>query len=195
MCVKAPSGGGFMEDYAIVMLYWERNERAIAETSKKYGEMLRHISENILSSRQDAEECVSDSYMAAWNSMPVNRPSYLGGYMAKIVRNISISRYRREKAKKRSGVEVVLDELAECIPSRSDIEREFEAAELKAVVERFVKGLDQEKQSVFILRYFYAESIEDISQSTNISVPAVKTMLFRLRAKLREHLKEAGYEG
>lgn len=185
-----------MKDEKIVMLYWAREEAAIVQTSVKYGKMLKHISENILYSREDAEECVNDSYMSAWNSMPQNRPSYLGGYMAKLVRNLSLSRYRRANAKKRkgAGTDIMLEELEECIPDKFNTEEEYEALRLKEIIESFIESLDEEKRAVFLRRYFYAESVENIAYATNIGVSAVKTMLFRLRGQLKKHIEEAGYE-
>ena len=108
-----------MEDYQIVDLYWARQESAIAETDKKYGRMLNSISFSLLSSAEDAEECVNDTYVAAWQSMPQERPTYLGAFLSKIIRRISVSRYRTSHAQKRGGASVLIEELSEAIPSSS----------------------------------------------------------------------------
>lgn len=107
-----------MEDAAIVALYWNRDEAAIAETQRKYGSYCQAIAQNILSSREDAEECVSDAWNAAWNAMPPQRPGSLSAFLGRIVRNLSISRWRRDRAQKRyAGLEVLLSELEDCLPA------------------------------------------------------------------------------
>ena len=178
-----------MEDQAIVALYWARDERAISETDVKYGKMLFRLAERILHSAPDSEEVLNDSYLSAWNSMPNNRPDHLGGYMAKIIRNLSLNRYERTSAQKRGG-NTVLCELSDCIPSDSDPIREFENAELRRTIDRFLKELDTEKRVVFVKRYFFSESLSDIASETGLSEGAIKSLLHRLRLKLREALEE-----
>ena len=178
-----------MEDHAIVALYWARNEQAISETDAKYGKMLYRLAERILHSPSDSEETLNDSYLAAWNSMPDNRPDHLGGYMAKIIRNLSLNRYEKSKAEKRGG-NATLCELSDCIPSPSDPVEEYENAELQRVIERFLSMLDREKRVVFVKRYFFSESLSEIAEETGISEPKLKSMLHRLRQKLRDALTE-----
>lgn len=176
----------------IVDLYWARNEDAITQTSIKYGNMMHATSRSITGSNEDAEECVNDAYLAAWNSMPENRPTYLGGYMAKIIRNISLNRYDHNHAAKRHGVQVVFEELEECLGDYETPEDQYEAGCLREVLDRFLAGLDAEKRVVFLRRYFYTDSIAEIADRMQMSEGKVKSMLFRMRASLAEVLKEAG---
>ena len=181
-----------MEDKLIVDLYWARNEDAITQTSIKYGNMMHATSRSIVGTHEDAEECVNDAYLAAWNSMPENRPTYLGGYMAKIIRNISINRYDHNHAAKRYGVQVVFEELEECLGDSRTPEEEYESGCLREVLDNFLAGLEPEKRIVFLRRYFYTDSISDIAARMQVSEGKIKSMLFRLRAQLAEVLKEAG---
>lgn len=181
-----------MEDKQIVDLYWARNEDAITQTSVKYGKMMQATSHSIVGSHEDAEECVNDAYLAAWNSMPENRPTYLGAYMAKIIRNISLGRYDRNHAAKRHGVHVVFEELEECLGDYETPEEQYESGCLRDLLNEFLAGLSEEKRVVFLRRYFYTDSISDIAQRMQMSEGKVKTMLFRMRAQLAEALKEAG---
>ncbi len=180
-----------MEDYQIVDLYWERSETAITETSAKYGRMLTGISLSLSGSREDAEECVSDTYLAAWNSMPTDRPLYLGAYLSKIVRRLSIDRYRAQTAQKRGGSSVS-EELYDCIPSRSDVEGEYDERQTAEAINRYLLSLSEEKRYIFIRRYYYSDAIETIALALGISKAKVKTTLHRLRAGLRRHLESEG---
>ena len=176
-----------MDDRNIVALYWSRDERAISETDAKYGRMLRQLAERILRSAADGEEILNDSYLAAWNSMPDNRPDRLGGYMAKITRNLSLNRRERDAAEKRGGG-AVLAELSECIPGGTTPVEEYENDLLRKAIERFLYGLDREKRVVFVKRYFFSESLAEIAHETGLSEPKLKSMLHRLRLALREAL-------
>ena len=181
-----------MEDKLIVDLYWARNEDAITQTSVKYGNMMHATSKAIVGSNEDAEECVNDAYLAAWNSMPENRPAYLGGYMARIIRNISLNRYDKNHAAKRYGVQVVFEELEGCLADATTLEEQYEQGCLREVLNEFLAGLDKEKRVIFLRRYFYTDSIAEIAQRMQISEGKVKTILFRLRGQLAAVLKEAG---
>lgn len=181
-----------MEDYRIVDLYWERSERAISETSKKYGKMLNGISYSLLSSKEDAEECVNDTYLEAWQKMPTDRPGYLGAYLAKIIRCISIDRFRAAHRQKRGTVEELTDELMQCIPSGMTPAEEMENKRISEVINKFLYELDEEKRRIFVRRYFYSDSVSSISDKMKISVPKVKTTLHRLRNELRERLEKEG---
>ena len=181
-----------MEDYQIVDLYWARQESAIAESDKKYGRMLNSISFSLLSSAEDAEDCVNDTYVAAWQSMPEERPTYLGAFLSKITRRISVSRYRASHTQKRGGASVLIEELSECIPSSSSVEAEYENGRLKSALERFLGGLDEKKRAVFIRRYFYSQPIEQISKAMGMKVGSVKSVLSRTRQSLREMLEKEG---
>ncbi len=181
-----------MEDHKIVDLYWARSESAITETSNKYGKMLDRLSFNLLSSREDAEECVNDTYLEAWQRMPEDRPAYLGAYLARIIRCISIDRFRASHRQKRGEAVSLTDELADCIPSGASPEEEYENQRLARVINSFLFELDEEKRRMFVRRYFYSDSIADIAGLLHISTPKVKTTLHRLRGELREYLEKEG---
>lgn len=181
-----------MEDKKIVELYWARDEEAITQTSVKYGGMMHATSKSIVGSHEDAEECVNDAYLAAWNSMPENRPTYLGGYMARIIRNISLNRYDRNHAAKRQGVQVVFEELEGCLTDYNTPEEEYEQGCLKEVLDNFLESLDEQKRVIFLRRYFYTDSIAEIAQRMQMSEGKIKSILFRLRGQLATTLKEAG---
>ena len=180
-----------MEDFQIVDLYWSRSESAITETSAKYGRMLISLSLSLLGTREDAEECVSDTYLAAWNAMPTDRPLYLGAYLSKIVRRLSIDRFRAQTAQKRGGSSVC-EELYECLPSNSDVEGEYNERQTADAINRYILSLDEEKRYIFIRRYYYSDAIETIALALGVSIAKVKTTLHRLRAGLRRHLEREG---
>lgn len=183
-----------MDDTHIVGLYWARSENAIAETQCKYGAMLKGVSFALVQSAEDAEECVNDTYLVAWNSMPTERPKYLGAFLAKIVRRISVDRYRASHAEKRCGATVPIDELAECLPSSVTTEGDYKAVELSRKINDFLLELPKKKRFVFVRRYFYSDSVTTIAQSCKMSEANVKTVLCRVRRALKEYLeKEALY--
>lgn len=181
-----------MEDFAIVDLYWARNERAISESDAKYGRMLSSLSYSLTSSKEDTEECVSDTYLAAWNNMPKDRPDYLGAYLSKIVRRISINRFRSEHRQKRGGAERLIDELGECIPDTWDVTADFENGRLRNVLNNFIGSLSEQKRNVFILRYFCSKSVTDIAYQMGFTEGKVKTILHRTRLELKQLLEEEG---
>ena len=184
-----------MDDSRIVDLYWERSEQAICETERKYGNYCFSIANNILPYREDAEESVNDTYLAAWNAMPPSRPCILSTFLGKLTRRISIDRLRNLKADKRGAgtVPVALDELSECIPSGSDPVAEVEAKELAETIGRFLDTVPHTERKVFLMRYFDLAKIQDIAEKFNMSVAKVKSMLHRTRGKLRMHLQKEGY--
>ena len=179
-----------MEDHQIVDLYWARSESAISETERKYGRMLNSISFSLLSSAEDAEECVNDTYVAAWQSMPEERPVYLGAFLSRIVRRISISRFRSERSLKRGGAASLIEELSECIPSGSTVESEYENGRLAETLNRFLAGLDERKRVIFVRRYFYSQPIEQIASECGMKSGSVKSILSRTRQSLKELLEE-----
>ena len=181
-----------MEDYKIVDLYWARSEDAIRQTEIKYGRMLASVSAALVPSVQDAEECVSDTYVAAWNSMPDQRPIYLGAFLSKIVRRISIDKYRRERSQKRGGMENFIDELSECIPSETDLQTEYDNRRLSELLNFFLLSLDEQKRIIFVRRYFFSDSIFDIAKMLRISEGKTKTVLHRTRNELRKFLEREG---
>ena len=179
-----------MEDNRIVDLYWARNERAISESEKKYGKMLHALSYSLLTSHPDAEECVNDTYLDAWRAMPTARPDYLGAFLSKITRRISIDRFRAAHREKRGGMENVMEELTECIPAQSSVEQEYENGRLAKELSRFLSAQDPEKRVIFIRRYFYSQPIAQIAQELGLSQAKVKVTLWRIREKLRLRLEE-----
>lgn len=184
-----------MEDDAIVSLYWERSEQAIRETESKYGKLCYSIAYNLLHNTEDAAESVNDTYLEAWNSMPPHKPNSLAAFLGRITRRLSVDRWRNSHAKKRGGGEypLLLDELSECIPSKASVEQQVELKELAETVNRFLSGLSVEKQQVFLRRYWYGDSMEDLAKTFDFTVNKIKSMLFHLRENLREQLKKEGF--
>ncbi len=178
-----------MEDYKIVDLYWERKERAIAETEKKYGKMLHSLSYSLLSSHEDAEECVNDTYLGAWNAMPSARPMYLGPFLSKIARRLSIDRWRRDHREKRGGVLEMVEELTDCIPDSNTPAEEFERGRLRGEINEFLRTLTEEKRAIFVRRYFYAQPVTLIAKEIGVSEAKVKVVLHRLREQLKLRLE------
>ena len=183
-----------MDDSKIVDLYWDRKEQAIEETQKKYGSYCYKIAYNILTSKEDAEESVNDTYMTAWNTIPPRRPSVLATFLGKITRHLSIDRWRTRSAYKRGGGQVVLalEELEECVASPESVEQTYAKKELLAAYQRFVERLPVTERRVFLLRYWYLDSIGDIAQKYGFSESKVKSMLHRTRQKLNRCLAEEG---
>lgn len=183
-----------MDDKQIVDLYWERSEKAIAETAAKYGGYCYSVANNILNNRADAEECVNDTYLSAWNSMPPHRPSVLSTFLGKITRRISIDKWRKSGAEKRGGGQtaIVLDELSECIPDKSSVEHAVDTQILADVINSFVKDLSDKDRHVFLCRYFYLDSVESIADRFGYSQSKVKSTLHRTRQKLRARLEKEG---
>ena len=185
-----------MDDWQIIDLYWARSEQAISETESKYGRYCYSISYNILANREDAQECVNDTYADAWMSIPPHRPSVLSAFLGKITRRISIDRWRNRNAKKRGGGEMplVLEELQDCIATDRNVEQEYERQRLSEVVNAFVKELPKTEQQVFLCRYWYMDSVESVSRQFGFSESKVKSMLYRTREKLRVVLEKEGFQ-
>lgn len=182
-----------LEDNMIIKLLFERSEQAIAELDMKYGAAVRKTAANILNDRQDVEECANDTYLGVWNSIPPQRPDPLKSYVCKIARNIAAKRYHSNTAQKRNGnYDLVLDELAECIPSNVDIEGEYTAAEISSAVSRFLDTLNYEDRFCFVRRYWYADPVSDIAAMTRLDRHRISVRLFRTRRKLYAYLKEEG---
>lgn len=151
---------------------------------------------NILGNQEDAEECVNDTYLNAWNSMPPHRPNVLPAFLGKITRNLSFNRYKLNTARKRGGGElpVVLEELSDLVSGRDGVEQAFDQKELTKAIDTFLDGLSPEKRSIFIRRYWYTDRISEIAARHNMSHGAVSTALNRLLLKLRNYLLERGFE-
>lgn len=184
-----------MEDKAIIDLYWTRSENAISQTAVKYGAYCYTIAYNILSSREDSEESVNDTYLAAWNTMPPRRPNVLSAFLGKITRYISLDRWKRRSAAKRGGGEVplALEELENCIPGGEDPEKTLARKELLRSIDSFLEELPAAERKVFVCRYWYLDSVSDIAERFGFSESKVKTMLFRTREKLRVKLGKEGF--
>lgn len=183
-----------MEDAAIIELYWDRDQRAIAETSDKYGGFLRGISWNILRSHGDAEECVNDTYLRTWNAIPPERPAAFRAFLGRIARNLSLDRWKQARAQKRGGgeTEVLLGELDACVPASRGTETALEDREIAAAISAFLRGLPAESRIIFLRRYWYGQDLAAIAGELGCGLGKVKSSLFRTRAKLREHLEKAG---
>lgn len=187
-----------MDDREIIALYWERSDEAILETSRKYSRYCHSISFNILGNHEDAEECVNDTYLRAWNSIPPNRPNHLSAYLGRITRNLSFDKYRRRTAEKRGlgQAALALSELEDCLPGSANVARMVEeASEEKILIEAinsFLEGLPLESRMVFMRRYWHVSSIQEIARSFHMSESKVKSILFRTRKKLKAHLEEEG---
>ena len=179
-----------MDDGKIVDLYWARNEKAITESQRKYGRMLSSLSYSLLSSYEDAEECVNDTYLDAWNAMPEARPEFLGAFLSKITRRISIDRFRAKHRERRGGMNEIVSELDECIPSEDRVERQYENMLLRDEINDFLYSQPKEKRVMFVLRYFYSKSVSEIARQISVGESKVKTTLFRMRKELQERLEE-----
>ena len=153
-----------MNDTEIVELYWNRKERAVEETAKKYGSYCYAIAYNILSNHEDSEESVNDTYIEAWNAMPPHRPLILSSFLGKITRRLAIDKWRSEHAQKRGGGELtdVLDELAECVAYEDSAERHLEKQMLSRAINDFLKTLSETERKIFVCRYFYMEDRKSV---------------------------------
>ncbi len=182
-----------VDDKAIIDLFFERSEQAIRELDTKYGKTCHKISYNILNNRQDAEECVNDAYLGTWNAIPPQRPDPLLTFVCRIVRNLSVMRYHANTAMKRnSSYDVALDELESCLASESSVEDELEGKRLVRIIEDFLDSLSQENRVIFMRRYWFSDSYDDIAARVGLSEKAVSMRLVRLRKLLRSHLKVEG---
>ena len=182
-----------MDDAHIIALYWDRDESAITETDRKYGSYCRTIALNILSVWEDAEECVNDSYHHAWNAMPPQRPDRLPPFLGRIVRNLSISRWRRERAQKRySGLESLLSGLEECLPDPKGVEQEVEGRALTRRIEGWLEGLSRDDRAVFLRRYWYGQEVQALARAWGVTPNQMAKRLQRLRKSLKQDLEQEG---
>ena len=184
-----------MDDNRIVELYFLRDETAIKQTSKKYGNRLRSLAYGIVNDRETAEECENDTYMEAWNAIPPHEPrSYLYAFLARITRHISLNICRDRSRLKRSVFICELSaEMEQCIPAPDDTQCRIDDMAISEAINGFLGALDEDKRNIFIRRYWYLDSIADISKRFALSESKVKTTLFRCRNRLREHLEKEGY--
>ena len=183
-----------MDDKRIVALFFERDEQALTETRQKYSRYLHRVAHNVLQNTQDAEECVSDTYLRAWNAMPPDRPHGLRAYLGAITRRLSLDRWRERKSAKRGGGEVALslEELGECVPHPDTVPRTVETAEVAAILSDFLRSLPSVECDVFLRRYWYFDTVAQIAKRYGYSESKVKMTLGRTRDKLRAVLEKEG---
>lgn len=181
-----------MEDSGIVALYLARDERAVAETAEKYGGRCYAVSYQILRSREDAEECVNDTYVKTWNAIPPQRPHCLGAFVQKIARNLALTAYQAARAQKRGGGQPLapLQELADCVTGNP--EAAVEQAELSRILDQFLRTLPDRDQYIFLRRYWHADGVEEIAVRCHLVTGTVKSSLYRSRKKLKAYLMERG---
>lgn len=181
-----------MTDQDIVNLYWQRSDRAIPETDRAYGSYCHMVAYNLLRNPEDAEESVNDTWLAAWNAMPPERPQQLKAYLGKMTRNIAVTRLRKRGSLKRGGgaASLALEELSECLPAGFDLERMVEARELCRRIEAFLEQLGERERVIFVGRYFYVLTVEEIADRLHMKPATVKTILYRTRAKLLKELEK-----
>ena len=180
-----------IDDEKIIDLFFERSEQGIRELDNKYGAICHNLSYNIVNNRQDAEECVNDAYLGAWNAIPPARPNPLLSYLVKIVRNISLKIYwRKEAAKRSSHYTIALEEIEACIADQKTVEDEIEARELARIIEDFLDTLTVENRVIFMRRYWFSDSYKDIAELVGLSEKNISVRLTRIREKMKQYLIE-----
>lgn len=180
-----------VDDEKIIELFFERSEQAIRELDMKYGEFVHNLSYNIVNDKQDAEECVNDAYLGAWNTIPPTKPSFLRAYICKIVRNISLKLYYRKGAAKRnSAYEVAMQELEPYLAASETVETEIETKELARIIENFLDTLSEENSVIFMRRYWFSDTYTEIAKRIGLSEKNVSVRLTRIRKQLRKYLME-----
>lgn len=184
-----------MEDEKIIQLFNARSERAIPELDQKYGKLCRSIANNILHSKEDMEECVNDTYLGVWNKIPPEHPNPLIAFVCRIVRNISIARYKYNTAQKRNTLyDICLDELEECVSSSGGTEEQFDSSQLAGYIDEFLDKLDQTNRIIFVQRYWFFSDFGSIADKTGLSEGNIRVRLSRTRNKLKEYLKSKGVQ-
>ena len=183
-----------MDDNEIIELFFERSQKAISELSAKYGKLIFKIADNALHNREDAEECVNDTYLGVWNAIPPQRPKSLPAFVCGIARNISINRFTRDPSRKNGAYGVCFDELQECIASNETVEARYDADELSRLIDGFLDELDRKNRMLFVRRYYYMDSLADIAAASGMKEGAVRTRLSRLRGKLKKFLESRGVD-
>lgn len=183
-----------MDDASIIALYWARSESAIAHTQEKYGARCRTIARGILRSDADSEECVNDTWLRAWDAMPPERPEKLGAFLGRITRNLALDRLKKRESQKRGGgrLELALSELGECVPSGDDPAQRVDELALRELLDRFLASLNDDARVIFLRRYWYMLSVEEVARGLGASRSKVKSSLMRSREKLRAMLEKEG---
>ncbi len=185
-----------MDDKKIIELYFARSETAVTETDRKYGDKCRRTAYNILRNMQDSEECANDTYMKLWSVIPPQEPNPLYAFIMRIVRNIALDRVKRYSAMKRGGevYDAAYDELAECVPSKENVNETVESAELTGKIEKFLGTLPREKRRMFLMRYWSFMTVPEIARRLGVGESKVKVTLMRTREKLKAYLEKEGIE-
>ena len=184
-----------MEDRQIIELFRQRSGDAVSEAADKYGAYCYSIADSILHSAEDAEECVNDTWHTAWNRMPPDRPQALGAFLGRITRNLSISRWRRDHAQKRfDGMEVLLSELADCVPAPGTVEEDLERRQLAGAISAWLDGLEDADRRLFIRRYWYGDSVKALAAERGAGANALAQRLLRLRKNLKGFLEAEGVD-
>lgn len=182
-----------MEDHQIIELFFARSEQAISHLALKYEKLCLKLSENILNNPRDAEECVNDTYLAVWNTIPPRKPESLPSYLCRITRNISIKRYHANTAKKRNSFyDIALNELDDCIPSSQNMENESDVKELANAINHVLGSLNRETRIIFVRRYWFADSISDLAKTFQTSEHNISVRLSRTRKTLKKYLEKEG---
>ncbi len=183
-----------MDDQQILALYWQRDDAAIAATANSYGSYCYSIAWHILDNEQDAQECLNDTWLSAWNSIPPQRPQQLSTYLGKITRNLAINRFRQRHAQKRGlgQTALALSELSDCIADPVSLEQRVEEKQLTAVINRFLLAQPEQKRHIFIRRYWYLQPIREIAEAYGISESKVASLLLRMRKRLKVYLEKEG---
>ena len=183
-----------MDDQQIIELFWKRDEAAISGSHAKYGIPLKRISFRILSSHEDSEECLNDTYMKAWTSIPPQRPGCLFAYLGRIIRNLSLNRWQKNRAEKRGGPAncLLLSELSECIPSPRTVEHETDETFLTETLVSWLRGLPAGSRVLFLRRYWYGDSLSELAEACGIPVGRLAGRMFRLRKSLKIFLEKEG---
>ena len=180
-----------MNDKEIIALYWARDERAITETDDKYGKFCRGIAMNILSVKEDAEECVNDTYHKAWTVIPPQRPEFFRAWLGRVVRNLALNLWNRNHTQKRySGMETLMSEMEDCIPARENVEDEIDDIELGKAISRWLATLSEEDRTQFILRYWNGIPLKNIAARYQTDPDKLAQKMFRLRKSLKAALEE-----
>lgn len=181
-----------MEDRQIIQLFWDRDDGAIPAAQERYGGRLQGLAERLLGNREDAEECVNDTWLNAWNAIPPERPVFLFTYLARVCRNLALGKLDWKGAKKRNADVVTLTaELEACIPD-SQRERQVSGQEIGEALTAFLQGLPEEARLIFLRRYWYGEPVRDIARRYGWGESRVKMLLLRTRNKLRDYLEKEG---
>lgn len=183
-------------DEEIVEMYWQREEAALMETDKKYGKYLFKIANNIVNNVQDSEECLNDTYLGTWNSIPPQRPNLFLVFLSKIMRNVAVDKYRKNTSARRAPSSLIqsLDELDESIAYSPSVEEEYAIDALSRLLNEWLGGLTESERFLFVCRYYYADPIQDIARMLGVSERTVFRQLSALKNSLRDHLKKGGYE-